>query len=101
MLCEYLVRVTDATLIEAPARPPIITLTYAGADTSSEGVVLTDRLPITEKAIWRVAAFLRALDFKIDKKQLRVPFSALVGRTMVVEVDEDGGVRSYSRAPQK
>lgn len=99
---DYLVRISDAEVTEIKsgdnAGKPMVNLYYEIAQGSSTGQMLVDRLPITEKALWRVAAFLRAIGLKVEKKQLQIPFKLIMGRTFVVTVKDgepyNGNVKS-------
>lgn len=102
---DYLVRITDAETTEIKsgdnAGKPMVNLFYEVVDGPSRGQVLVDRLPITEKALWRVVGFLRAVGLKVEKKQLQIPFKLLVGRTLIVTVEDgepyNGNVKSEVR----
>lgn len=72
------------------------------------GQQIIDRLPQTEKAMFRSAAFLQALGVKIAKKKIALNPRALIGRPVDILV-EDGEpyngrvkseVREYLRATQ-
>lgn len=71
------------------------------------GKQIIDRLPQTEKAMFRSAAFLQALGVKIARKKLSLNPKSLIGRLVDILV-EDGEpyngrvkseVREYLRAP--
>lgn len=73
---------------------------------ANAGQQIIDRLPQTEKAMFRSAAFLQALGVKITKKKIALNPRALIGRPVDIVV-EDGEpyngrvkseVREYLRA---
>lgn len=86
---EYLVRVTDAELTETKKGDPMVNLFYTVVGGVHDGEPLIDRLTLTEKAAWRVVKVLRALGVKVEKRNMQIPFKQIIGRTLVVRV-EDG-----------
>lgn len=65
------------------------------------GQQIIDRLPQTEKAMFRSAAFLQALGVKIAKKKIALNPKALIGRPVDIVVEDgepyNGRVRSEVR----
>ena len=65
------------------------------------GQQIIDRLPQTEKAMFRSAAFLQALGVKIAKKKIALNPRALIGRPVDIVVEDgepyNGRVRSEVR----
>lgn len=65
------------------------------------GQQIIDRLPQTEKAMFRSAAFLQALGVKIAKKKIALNPRSLIGRPMDIVVEDgepyNGRVRSEVR----
>lgn len=102
---DYLVRITDGEVTEIKsgnnAGQPMVNLFYEVVGGPSAGQVLVDRLPITENALWRVVAFLRAVGLKVEKKQLQIPFKLIVGRSLTVTVEDgepyNGNIKSEIR----
>jgi biotin operon repressor len=86
---KYLVRVTDAELTETKKGDPMVNLFYTVVGGAHDGEPLIDRLTLTEKAAWRVVKVLRALGVKVEKRNMQIPFKLILGRTLVVTV-EDG-----------
>lgn len=69
---------------------------------------IVDRLVLTEKSMFRVVAFLQAINIPTPKRNIRVGLDKIIGRTLDVDV-EDGDpyngrvkseVRGYMRLPQ-
>lgn len=102
---DYLVRITDGEVTAIKSGPnegsPMVNLFYEVVSGPSAGQVLVDRLPITENALWRVVAFLRSVGLKIEKKAIQIPFKLIVGRTLVVTVEDgepyNGNIKSEIR----
>ena len=65
------------------------------------GQQIIDRLPQTEKAMFRSAAFLQALGVKIAKKKIALNPKSLIGRPVDIVVEDgepyNGRVRSEVR----
>lgn len=97
----YLVRVTDAELVETKKGDPMVNLFYEVVGGAYAGSPLIDRLVLTEKALWRVAKVLRALGFKVEKRNMNIPFKQTLGRTLAITVSDgepyNGEVRSEIR----
>lgn len=99
---EYLVRVGDAEATTTKKDDPMVNvfLTVVGGPYADSPII--DRLTITEKALWRVANALRALGFKVEKRNMNIPIKAMIGRTMVIKVSDgepyNGEVRSEIRS---
>ncbi len=99
---EYLVRVADAEVTETKKGDPMVNvfLTVVGGPYADSPII--DRLTITEKALWRVANALRALGFKVEKRNMNIPIKQMLGRTMVIKVSDgepyNGEVRSEIRS---
>lgn len=99
---EYLVRVSDAEATETKKGDPMVNvfLVVAGGPYADSPII--DRLTITEKALWRVANALRALGFKVEKRNMNIPIKAMIGRTMVIKVSDgdeyNGEIRSEIRS---
>lgn len=98
---KYLVRVIDAELTETKKGDPMVNLFYTVVGTAHDGEPLIDRLTLTEKAAWRVVKVLRALGVKVEKRNMQIPFKQIIGRTLVVTVEDgepyNGEVRSEIR----
>ncbi len=86
---EYLVRVDDAELVETKAGDPMVNLFYVVVGGACDGSALVDRLVLKDASLWRAVAFLQAVGVPTPKKNLNIPFKLIVGRTLLVTV-EDG-----------
>lgn len=71
------------------------------AEGAHAGQQIIDRLPQTEKAMFRSAAFLQALGVKISKKKIALNPRSLIGRPVDIVVEDgepyNGRVRSEVR----
>lgn len=71
------------------------------AEGPNAGQQIIDRLPQTEKAMFRSAAFLQALGVKIAKKKIALNPKSLIGRPVDIVVEDgepyNGRVRSEVR----
>lgn len=102
----YRARVTDFNETESKAGNVMFEVYLEIIDGPYTGKQVIDRLPQTEKAMFRSAAFLQALGVKIAKKKLALNPKSLIGRPVDILV-EDGEpyngrvkseVREYLRA---
>lgn len=98
---QHLVRVTDAEAVETKKGDPMVNLFYEVVGGPDSGSPLIDRLVLTDKALWRVAKVMRALGFKVEKRNMNFSFKHVVGRTLVVTVSDgepyNGEIRSEIR----
>lgn len=84
---------------------PMINLWLRVVGGEFDGVTIMDRLPQTEKALFRTANFLQAIGMKTPKKRIQLDLSSLVGKYLEVSVvdgtpfrgDIKSEVRSYAR----
>lgn len=102
----YRARVNDFEETESKAGNAMFVVYLEILDGPYAGKQIIDRLPQTEKAMFRSAAFLQALGVKIAKKRLAINPKSLIGRPVDILV-EDGEpyngrvkseVREYLRA---
>jgi hypothetical protein len=103
----YHVEVTDfEERISKASGNPMFVVSLEIVEGPYSGRQILDRLPQTEKAMFRSAAFLQALGVKIAKKKIALNSRSLIGRPMDIVV-EDGEpyngrvkseVREYLRA---
>nr|DAU43814.1 MAG TPA: Protein of unknown function (DUF669) [Caudoviricetes sp.] len=102
----YRARVNDFEETESKAGNAMFVVYLEILDGPYAGKQIIDRLPQTEKAMFRSAAFLQALGVKIAKKRLALNPNSLIGRPVDILV-EDGEpyngrvkseVREYLRA---
>lgn len=84
---------------------PMINIWFRVVGGEFDGVTIMDRLPQTEKALFRTANFLQAIGMKTPKKRIQLDLSALVGKYLeITAVDGTpfrgeirSEVRSYAR----
>lgn len=84
---------------------PMINLWFRVVGGEFDGVTIMDRLPQTEKALFRTANFLQAIGMKTPKKRIQLDLGALVGKYLEVTVVDGtpfrgeirSEVRSYAR----
>lgn len=102
----YRARVNDFGEAESKAGNVMFVVYLEIIDGPYTGKQIIDRLPQTEKAMFRSAAFLQALGVKITKKRIALNPKSLIGRPVDILV-EDGEpfngrvkseVREYLRA---
>ena len=102
----YRARVNDFEETESKAGNAMFVVYLEIIDGPYAGKQIIDRLPQTEKAMFRSAAFLQALGVKIAKKRISLNPRSLIGRPVDIVV-EDGEpyngrvkseVREYLRA---
>lgn len=102
----YHARVTDFNATESKAGNVMFEVYLEIVDGPYAGKQIIDRLPQTERAMFRSAAFLQALGVKIAKKKLALNPKSLIDRPVDILV-EDGEpyngrvkseVREYLRA---
>ena len=102
----YRARVNDFEETESKAGNAMFVVYLEIIDGPYAGKQIIDRLPQTEKAMFRSAAFLQALGVKIAKKRIALNPKSLIGRPVDILV-EDGEpfngrvkseVREYLRA---
>lgn len=103
---SYLVRVEEIEVgetRETKAKMWTVYLTIIGGE--EDGMTLVERLTHSEKAMFRVVAFLQGMGVKIKKTEMRVDISRFIGRKVVVQVDDGqpfkGRVKSEVRAYER
>lgn len=84
---------------------PMINLYLRVVGGEFDGVTIMDRLPQTEKALFRTANFLQAIGMKTPRKRIQLDLNSLVGKYLEItavdgtpfqgEIRSD--VRSYAR----
>lgn len=86
---RYRVRVDDADMDKSKAGNPMINLWLTIQGGEFDGMTLTDRLTLTEKALFRVVGFMQAIGMPTPKKRLKLSTDKFIGRILDVDV-EDG-----------
>jgi hypothetical protein len=105
----YTVVVEHASQSMSKQQNPMITTWLDITEGSQKGQTLVDRLVLSEKSLFRVVGFLKALGVPTPKKRLALNLASLVGHTLQVEVDDgdpyrgkvNSEVRGYMRANEK
>lgn len=103
---EYLVVVDDTEQDTSRAGNPMINVWLRVIGGDHDGATITDRLTITEKALFRVVGFLNAIGIPTPRKRIQVQPQKWIGRRLVVTVDDGepyngrvkSEVRDYSKA---
>ena len=106
---KYVVVVEDVESNKSNAGNPYLTMWLrVASEGEHKGDTILDRLVLTEKSLWRVVAFLQAVNVPTPRKRLSIPYRSIIGKRLTVDV-EDGDpyngtvrseVRGYSKAPQ-
>jgi len=86
---RYRVRVDDAALDVSKNQNQMVKLWLRVQGGDSDGAILVDRLTMTEKALFRVVAFLDAVGIPTPKRDFTLKLSQIRGRYLEVDV-EDG-----------
>lgn len=104
---KYVLMVEDVEGMSSKAGNPMWKVTSSVADGPSKGETIVDFLTITQKAMFRVVAFLNAIGVPTPKKSLSIPKSMMVGKVFEATVDDDsyGGsvsskIQSYASIAQ-
>lgn len=104
---KYVLMVEDVEGMSSKAGNPMWKVTSSVADGPSKGETIVDFLTITQKAMFRVVAFLNAIGVPTPKKSLSIPKSMMVGKVFEATVDDDsyGGsvsskIQSYASVAQ-
>lgn len=104
---KYVLTVEDVEGMSSKAGNPMWKVTSSVADGPSKGETIVDFLTITQKAMFRVVAFLNAIGVPTPKKSLSIPKSMMVGKVFEATVDDDsyGGsvsskIQSYASVAQ-
>ena len=85
---RYLVVVDDFELSQSKAGNQMVTLWLRVHGGKSDGSVILDRLVITEKALFRVVAFMGAIGLPTPRKKLRLNVQTWVGKVLEVDIDD-------------
>lgn len=98
---EYRVVVDDAELDKSRAGNDMINVWYRVLDGEYKDASITDRLTITEKALFRVVAFMQAVGLPTPRKRLNLNLRNFIGKQLIITVDDgepyNGRVKSEVR----
>lgn len=86
---RYRVVVDDAEMDKSKAGNPMVNIWLRVVGGEFDGATLTDRLTITDKALFRIVGFMQAIGLPTPKKRLQVNTAMFVGKMLDVDV-EDG-----------
>lgn len=82
----YRAIVDDAEMDTSKAGNPMVNVWFRIHGGEHDGATITDRLTITEKALFRVVGFLQALGYKTPKKRLQLDIGKFIGRSLDITV---------------
>lgn len=95
---RYLVVVEDAEMTKSKAGNPMINLWYRILDGEQKNLTLTDRLTLTEGAMFRIVGFMQAIGLPTPNKRLQLNLKHFLNKTLMVDVADgepyNGRVRS-------
>lgn len=92
---EYLFSVEDMDDMVSSAGNNMWKLTYSVVEGEHAGKIVTDFLPLTQKVLWKIVAFLGAVGVPTPKKRLSIPKGMVVGKVfkgVVVDNEYKGRV---------
>jgi len=100
---KYVVVVEDVESNKSNAGNPYLTMWLrVASEGEHKGDTILDRLVLTEKSLWRVVAFLQAVNVPTPRKRLSIPYRSIIGKRLTVDVEDgdpyNGTVRSRSGA---
>ena len=106
---RYRVIVDDTEMDQSKAGNQMINVWFRILDGEYEGKTITDRLTLTEKALFRVVGFMSAIGLPTPKKRLQLNLRKFNGQILEIEVRDgepyNGRVKSevadYYRASKK
>lgn len=106
---RYRVIVDDTEMDQSKAGNQMINVWFRILDGEFEGKTITDRLTLTEKALFRVVGFMSAIGLPTPKKRLQLNLRKFNGQILEIEVRDgepyNGRVKSevadYYRASKK
>lgn len=97
----YRVKVDDAELDTSKAGNQMINLWFAIQGGEYDGMVITDRVVLSDKAMFRVVAFLSAIGMSTKKQKHALSLRHIIGKVLEVTVEDgepyNGNIRSEVR----
>lgn len=97
----YRVKVDDAELDTSKAGNQMINLWLAIQGGDYDGSIITDRVTLSDKAMFRVVAFLNAIGLSTKKQKHALSLRHIIGKVMEVTVEDGepygGNIRSEVR----
>lgn len=70
-------------------KTPYCQVSLVFKDKKYSGDVITDRVYITEKALWRIRALFAAAGTALPKKKMKIDFKSLIGQSLWATVVDD------------
>jgi len=106
---RYRVVVEDAEKDRSNAGNDMINVWLRIVGGEHDGSMIVDRLVLTEKSLFRVVGFMKALGLPTPKKRLQVNIGTWVGKVLFVDVHDGepyngkvkSEVRGYEKAPKR
>lgn len=104
---RYTVVVEDTELAKTKNNDDMINVWYRIVGGDEDGQTIIDRLTLTEKAMFRVVGFMKAIGLQTPNKRLQINVDKFIGKRLQIDV-EDGEpykgrvsseVRGYMKAP--
>jgi hypothetical protein len=98
---RYTVVVDDLEQTNSKAGNPMVNLWFRIIEGPSEGATVVDRVTVTEKALFRVVAFMQAIGQPTPRRNLQVNLNTWMGKRLQIDVEDgepyNGRVRSEVR----
>ena len=85
---QHVVKLTEIEEGVSQAGNDMLNATFKVVKGQSTGATLYDNFVLTEKALWKLQAFLTAVGMKADGK-IVLDLDKLVGKTCIVEVEHE------------
>lgn len=85
---QHVVKLVEIEETESQAGNDMLNATFKVIKGQSTGATLYDNFVLTEKALWKLQAFLMAVGMKADGK-IVLDLDKLVGKTCIVEVEHE------------
>lgn len=83
---RYTVVVDDAEMDKSKAGNPMINMWLRIVDGDQKDLVLTDRLTLTERSMFRIVGFMQAINLPTPRKRLKLNLKTFLGKTLQVDV---------------
>lgn len=98
---RYTVVVDDLEQTTSKAGNPMVNLWFRIVEGPSDGATIVDRVTVTEKALFRVVAFMQAIGQPTPRRNLQINLNTWLGKRLQVDVEDgepyNGRVRSEVR----
>lgn len=98
---RYTVVVDDLEQTTSKAGNPMVNLWFRIVEGPHDGATIVDRVTVTEKALFRVVAFMQAIGQPTPRRNLQINLNTWLGKRLQVDVEDgepyNGRVRSEVR----